>query len=253
MNINIPHILQKGESITVEFKKAKNKLPKNLFETVCAFLNRNGGHILLGVANDGIVEGVETEAAEQMKKDFANLCNDSTTLFPSFLIEIHTIEYQNKTILHIFVPVDSQVHRSNGKYFDRNEDGDYELRSEEQIKNLYARKNNAYTENFVYPFLYESDFVPGLVERVRRVIKLNFPDHSWNDLNNEDFYKNAGLYRRDLVNGTEGFTMAALLLFGNDATITSTIPHYKVDAYLKRVNLDRYDDRINIRCNLIEA
>jgi len=29
--------------------------------------------------------------------------------------------------------------------------------------------------------------------------------------------------------------------------------HYKIDALLRKVDLDRYDDRENIRCNLIEA
>jgi len=34
--------------------------------------------------------------------------------------------------------------------------------------------------------------------------------------------------------------------------IQSAIPHYKVDALLRRDDIDRYDDRENIRCNLIE-
>lgn len=42
-------------------------------------------------------------------------------------------------------------------------------------------------------------------------------------------------------------------MFGKDETIQSAIPHYKIDALLRRVDLDRYDDRENIRCNLIEA
>jgi len=52
MYINIPDILKKGEGISVEFKRAKNKLPENLFDTVCAFLNRNGGTVLLGVLDN---------------------------------------------------------------------------------------------------------------------------------------------------------------------------------------------------------
>lgn len=52
MNINIPNILAKGEGVEVEFKKAKNRLPSTLFETICAFLNRNGGVILLRVTDD---------------------------------------------------------------------------------------------------------------------------------------------------------------------------------------------------------
>ena len=35
-------IIKDGENVYTEFKEANNKLPKNLFETVCAFLNRNG-------------------------------------------------------------------------------------------------------------------------------------------------------------------------------------------------------------------
>ena len=41
--------VEDGEGVTTEFKEAKTGLPKNLFETVCAFLNRNGGHIFLGI------------------------------------------------------------------------------------------------------------------------------------------------------------------------------------------------------------
>ena len=47
--------------------------------------------------------------------------------------------------------------------------------------------------------------------------------------------------------------MSALLLFGKDEAIQSVIPHYKTDALLRKVDIDRYDDRENIRCNLIDA
>ena len=42
-------------------------------------------------------------------------------------------------------------------------------------------------------------------------------------------------------------------MFGKDETIQSAIPHYKIDALLRRLDLDRYDDRENIRCNLTDA
>ena len=38
-----------SEGLTLEYKEAAFSLPKNLFETVCAFLNRDGGLIVLGV------------------------------------------------------------------------------------------------------------------------------------------------------------------------------------------------------------
>ncbi len=45
----IKKLIQNGEKIDVEFKESKNALTKDVFETVCSFNNRNGGHILLGV------------------------------------------------------------------------------------------------------------------------------------------------------------------------------------------------------------
>ena len=47
--------------------------------------------------------------------------------------------------------------------------------------------------------------------------------------------------------------MAALLLFGKDEAIQSAVPQHKIDAILRIKDLDRYDDRENIRCNLIET
>jgi len=43
----------------LEFKRAADSLPESFFETVCAFLNRDGGLIVLGVEDDGSVSGVD--------------------------------------------------------------------------------------------------------------------------------------------------------------------------------------------------
>lgn len=43
----IKKLIQNGEKIDVEFKESKNVLTKDVFDTVCFFNNRNGGHILL--------------------------------------------------------------------------------------------------------------------------------------------------------------------------------------------------------------
>ena len=253
MNINIQQILLNGEGIGTEFKEARNQLPESLFETICAFLNRNGGVVLLGVTDKAEVTGVDPESADKMIRNLVNLSNNPQLLSPSFLLEASTVEYAGKLIISIFVPASSQVHRFKSKVFDRSADGDFELKSDQQIKQLYTRKNSLYTENTIYPYLYETDFVPGLVERVRKLIRINRPDHPWNELTDREFFHSAGLYRRDLATGTEGFTLAALLLFGKSEHIQSAVPHYKIDALLRRKDIDRYDDRENIRCNLVEA
>lgn len=65
--------------------------------------------------------------------------------------------------------------------------------------------------------------------------------------------KSARLYQKDYLTGREGFSMAAVLLFGQDEVILSVVPHHRTDAILRVHNLDRYDDRDDIRTNLIES
>jgi len=38
-------ILTNGEGLKTEFKLAENDLPNNLFESICAFLNTQGGKL----------------------------------------------------------------------------------------------------------------------------------------------------------------------------------------------------------------
>jgi len=254
MNSNkIQNIINQGEGISVEFKLAKNELPNSLFETISAFLNKSGGTILLGVGDDKKIHGVDKQVVDELSKQIANLSNNPQKLFPSFLLEPQIVEYKDKKLISIFVPISSQVHKTSGKIFDRSVDGDFELRTDEQIKQLYIRKSNEYSENKIYPYLSEKDFAEGVVERVRKIIRIYRPNHPWNELSDIEFYKTAGLYRKDFISGKSGFTMSALLLFGKPEAIQSAIPHYKVDALLRVENIDRYDDRDNIRCNLIES
>lgn len=58
-------LLQSGESTTVEYKEAKSGMPSSLFDTVASFLNRDGGTILLGVADDGTVTGIAPSSVDK--------------------------------------------------------------------------------------------------------------------------------------------------------------------------------------------
>lgn len=46
------------EGIALEFKRATDHLPSSFFDTVCAFLNMDGGVIMLGVEDDGTISGI---------------------------------------------------------------------------------------------------------------------------------------------------------------------------------------------------
>ncbi len=56
-------------------------------------------------------------------------------------------------------------------------------------------------------------------------------------MGNMEILKSAKLYSKDYQTNKEGFTLAAILLFGKDETILSAVPHYKTDLIFRKLNL----------------
>jgi ATP-dependent DNA helicase RecG len=65
--------------------------------------------------------------------------------------------------------------------------------------------------------------------------------------------QSAHLYQIDPQSETKGFTHAKILLFGTDQLILSALPAHRTDLILRKVNVDRYDDRDLVRTNLIDS
>ena len=251
---HLDQMIKNGECITVEFKKAKKVLPSNLFESVCAMLNRNGGHIFLGIDDDGTKVGVYKDYIKQMKKDFANQCNNPEKLFPTAHLDIKEYLYEEKHILYIYVYESSDVHKTCNKIFDRSEDGDFDITSNTNlISNLYIRKSSTYIENKIYPFATMNDLRGDLIEKARIMASNRTANHPWLKMNDIDMLRSASLYERNLQTGEEGFNLACILLFGKDDVIASALSYYRTDAILKIKDLERYDDRDDIKTNLLES
>jgi len=104
-------LIKQGEGISVEFKECRRTLNRDVYKTVCAFLNRHGGTLLLGVGDAGEVTGVDPNSVEQIKKDFVTAINNPQKINPSCYLSVNEILIDTKTVLHIFIPESSQVHR----------------------------------------------------------------------------------------------------------------------------------------------
>ena len=89
---NIQKLLTKGEGLTVEFKECVSELGNSVYETVCSFSNRYGGHMLLGVKDNGEIIGVDPAAVQGMKKNFANMLSNPQKISPPLLLELEEIE-----------------------------------------------------------------------------------------------------------------------------------------------------------------
>lgn len=254
MNIErVKRLLKEQENIRLEFKEAARALPANLFESICAMLNRDGGDIILGITDAGIVNGLEEEQVSIMVTNLVNLSNNPQKLNPPFILFPQYYQIEGKWIIHIQVPASSQVHKTANIIFDRSNDGDFRVTHTHQIAEIHNRKRNHYTEGIIYPALRFEDFKTELFPKVRNLIRSNNANHPWLALNDHQMLEMAGLWKRDFQTGQEGYSLAAALLFGNDQIIQQIVPHYKIDALVKKVNIERFDDREYIQTNLIEA
>lgn len=247
-------LLTKDEKITVEYKACQNGIHDDVYETVCSFSNRYGGYIIMGVEDGGKPIGINKKLITDMKKNFVNQLNNPDKMSPTLYLSIEEIEYEGMTLLWVFVPPTSTVEKCANRIYNRNEDGDMDITdSPIQLQNLYNRKSNTYAERKIFPYVTTADLRLDLLEEVRNLAKSKKPDHPWLELLDEDLLKSAGLWEKDFSSGMEGYNLAAVLLLGKDEVINSCCPGYVTDALYRVENMDRYDDRMLVATNLIEA
>lgn len=247
-------LITKGEGLDLEFKACREQLPKSVYETVCAFLNRHGGTLLLGVDDHGEISGIAPESVEQVRKYFVTTINNPQKLTPPTYLSMETVELDGKKLLHIYVPESSQVHRCNGRIYDRNEDDDLDITDHTaQVAQLYQRKQVTYSENRVYPWIQPDDLRSDLIERCRRYVRINKPQHPWGSMDDLDLVKSAQLYQPHPETGKLGVTLAGVMLLGTDDFILKVCPPHRTDLILRKVNVDRYDDRDLVITNLIDS
>ena len=245
--------LMAGENTCIEFKRCGGNPSADIFESYCAFLNRDGGDLFLGVADNGTILGVPEQAVDSVVRNLVKVMNDRNQLEPPFYVLPEVFEYHGKKLVHLRIPRSSAVHRFKGVCYDRVHESDIKVSTSEQIGLIYMRKQNIYTEQKVYPYITMAELKPELLNLARRLAASRVPDHPWLMLSDEELLKSAGLIRHDYANGTSGVCAAGILLLGRDDVIHDVFPAYKTDALLRRNNLERYDDRLTVRTNLIDA
>lgn len=98
---NLMSLIRQGEGLTVEFKKSTKDITKDVYDTVCSFSNRDGGHIFLGVKDNGTILGVEINCVEQMKKNFVTTINNERKICPPLYLTPEEYEVDGRILLYI--------------------------------------------------------------------------------------------------------------------------------------------------------
>ncbi|AUG00243.1 ATPase [Pseudomonas sp. 09C 129] len=113
----MPQRLPLRESLTVEFKSDRSKLPdRELIEALVCLANAEGGELWLGVEDDGTPTGLHTE--HRLLEGLAGMVAARTS--PSLNVQAEAVELDGVTVARIHVPkAQGEVATTSGVYLRR--------------------------------------------------------------------------------------------------------------------------------------
>lgn len=257
----IKDLCKKGESTEVEFKSAAGGFPGSFWETYSALGNTNGGFIVLGIKEKNQKFRLDKLTEEQIlkyKKQYwddvhnrnkANTClTMDSDVFEENYGGSHILIFRIPRAQYSKKPIYIGPNPLEGTYVRRHE-GDYKLEPD-AVRRMFADADvltHPLDGKILKNLSLEKDFDTTTIRQYRQLHNNAHAGHPWSELSDLDFFKKIGGYKSDPDTGEEGFTLAAVLMFGLEQTILRFLPHYYVD-FREKLSTDpaiRWTDRIH--------
>ena len=246
-----------GENKNIEFKAAAGGLPKDMWKTVSAFANTDGGYIFLGVSEKNgniVISGVD-KPNEQLK-NFWNSHNNNEKLSKPICSDsdIEIKEIETKKLIIIKVPRATRTQRpvyiNNNPMigtYKRNFEGDYRC-SEDEVKRMLRDASDEPQDLEILAGFNLEDLDPDTLKSFRQRFSSRAPDRPWLALEDLDLLLQLGGWRGDRTTRKEGLTRAGLLMFGRERSILDAFPDYHLDYQekLSENSEQRWTDRITL-------
>ncbi|MEC4819335.1 MAG: putative DNA binding domain-containing protein [Scytonema sp. PMC 1069.18] len=202
-----------GEDGEIEFKSANGGLSKDVWETLSAFANTDGGYIILGVSQnkDGFeVSGIRNPSV--LLKTFWDSHNNEQKLSTPICSNSHIFasEIDGQKVIIIKVPRSVRTQRPvyinnnplTGTY-KRNHEGDYRCTKEEVQQML--RDASSEPQDFQILDRFDlSDLDSDTLKSFRQRFSSREPDHPWLALDDKELLVKLGGWRRDRDTKKEG-------------------------------------------------
>ena len=256
----ILELLQYGEHIHLECKKAESKLPNSLWETYSSFANTDGGVILFGVEEhpketdpNKRFTFASIQNPAQRLSDFWNTIN-SDKVSTNILVDadVGLCNIQGETILWVQVPQANYRQKPvylNGNplkfSFKRNHEGDYHC-TEDEVKAMLRDASASGNDGGLLTGYTMEDIDGNSLRNYRIAFEHRNPEHIWNGEDDRTFLRNMGGYATDRATGKEWLTAAGLLMFGKGVAVRERFDHIRMD-FLDESNVQpgsRWSDRL---------
>lgn len=251
------------ESVDLECKLALGRdglgaLPEDFWPTYSAFANTEGGVVMLGVREKQgqfIIEGITNVV--KVRKELFDSLNNRQKVSANLLTDAHAREVilEGRTLLVIEIPRATRkarpVHLTTNPFaehtYRRLNDGDRPLPDDEVKRMLAEQVEDSRDDRILRGFEF-GDLCMETFRAYRQVFANREPAHPWNALEDLDFLRQIGGWRKDRETGESGLTLAGLLMFGWMATIQEELSNYMLD-YQERPEAkieQRWADRLTL-------
>ena len=150
----LQELINTGEGFTLEFKQ---DLSKTLAKDICAFANSNGGKILLGIDDKGIIRGFSLSNSKKSRVQ-----NLARNMDPSFSVKITQIN--NITVIDVPEGV-KKPYSVQGQFYIRIGANSQQLNRDEIRKFFQKEGQLTFDTQAASKFKFEKDFNSNIYEK----------------------------------------------------------------------------------------
>ncbi|MBN1135424.1 MAG: putative DNA binding domain-containing protein [Anaerolineae bacterium] len=218
-----------GETRTVEFKSDQGPLPDNeLLETVVCLANGQGGFLLIGVEDDGVVTGLHPKHCTHPGSLAAFVANRTV---PPLSVEVDFVEVPQGTVAVLSVPAVRQpVATSDGKllirYLDTHGQPGCRPLYPHELPGWRADRGTADVSALLVSDASWEDLDPLEFARLRRMVHEFHGDATLLELDDDQVARALGLVQSE--QGQVRPTLAGLLLVGKETALREHVPAHEV-------------------------
>lgn len=254
VNIAEDNLLSLRENRELELKKAETALPRTIWETYSSFANTHGGTIILGIeetSEGSKVSGVQAEYIDKILDDLWNILSNPQKVSHNLLSDsdVRVETFEGKQIIFINVPEASlnlkpiYLNGNPKNTYIRKHGGDYRA-TDAELASLF-RNSRADQDNTLLNGYTIDDLDISSIENYRNRIYERSGNEDILTMPIQDFLINTGAMQIDRQdNRIYKLTEGGLLFLGKYQSIISYFPHFHLDYFDKRGEVDRWKDRV---------
>ena len=255
--------LKKYEWKDVEFKLCQNDESKDVYKTVSAFSNTEGGHLVFGISDiDGKFDIVGVTRVDEVQGAFLSCLNSDSKLGKPVSVEEGRIEEGDKTLLVFYIPEASRKDKPvylNGdirQSYKRIGGGDHKCSAKDIERFLRDSSDTTFDNQPLDSYDADNFFDESTVKTYRRFYsEKNQNKHA--DLSDSKFLEELGFVVES--NGRMVPNRTGLLMFGKSKHILKEVPRgildfQKINAHCDDWTPDtRWNDRLFVEDNLFNT